>query len=137
MDYIINEEILDWINGNKSPKNIIDTESNFTYDDIGDWDGEEELATRNLNQIMSKLEHALSDLANPVMLSQLKSQVWNDWSKDTRILDVNEHVIRDYINQITTNNPLVAHAQSVKSITEILTSEKTNGFRHLSSVFPY
>ena len=36
MYYIINEEILDWINTDKSPSNNPETENNFTYDHIGE-----------------------------------------------------------------------------------------------------
>lgn len=104
MDYIINEEIFDWINNNRLPSNKPETENNFTHDDIGDWDGEEELASKNLSRIMHTIELTLKDLARPDILSNFKTQVWNDWSKDTRILEVNETVILDYTNQLIASN---------------------------------
>lgn len=54
MYYIINEEILDWINTDKSPSNNPETENNFTYDHIGERDGENKLATSQVNRIMFK-----------------------------------------------------------------------------------
>ena len=98
MDYIINEEILDWINTNKTPINKPETESNFNYDDIGDWDGEEELAISQLNWVMLTLELTLSNRVDKSTLSTLKSQVWKDWSKDTRILDAKEEDVIDYVS---------------------------------------
>lgn len=100
MDYIINEEILDWINTNKTPINSPTTENNFNYDDVGDWDGEEELAISQLNWVMLTLELTLNNRADKRTLSTLKSQIWKDWSKDTRILDAKKEDVIDYVRNL-------------------------------------
>ena len=101
MDYIINEEILDWINSNKLPANNPENENNFSYDDVGDWDGEEELAIQNLNWIMLMLESEKKPVDNKHDLTSLKKQVWRDWCEDTRILDATEKDISDYVKKVT------------------------------------
>ena len=101
MDYIINEEVLDWINSNKLPANNPENENNFSYDDVGDWDGEEELAIHNLNWIMLMLESETKSVGNMNDLTSLKKQVWRDWCEDTRILDATEKDILDYVKKVT------------------------------------
>lgn len=101
MDYIINEDVLDWINSNRLPGNNPETGNNFTYDDIGDWDGEEELAIQNLNSIMLMLESKSRTTRLNNDLASMKNQVWRDWCESTRILDITEKDIVNYINKVT------------------------------------
>jgi hypothetical protein len=107
MRYIINEELLDWIRNNEQPANDPQAINNFTHDDIGDWAGEEEEATQQLNWIMLTIETVLQHAVNSTSMSSFKNQVWNDWSKDTRILDINEHDIADYVGKLVARNSVI------------------------------
>lgn len=104
MDYIISEELIDWVDINGEPANDPKAVNNFTHDDIGDWAGEEELATEHLNGIMFKLESDLEGLISLATIGSLKDQVWNDWSKDTRILDINENDVASYVATLISRN---------------------------------
>ncbi|MCI0507485.1 MAG: hypothetical protein L0Z73_15430 [Gammaproteobacteria bacterium] len=107
MQYIINEELLDWIKNNEQPANDPQAINNFSHDDIGDWAGEEERATQQLNWIMLTLETVLQHAVNRTSMSSFKNQVWNDWSKNTRILDINEQDMANYVNSLVARNAVI------------------------------
>lgn len=107
MPYIINEELLDWIKNNEQPANDPQAINNFSHDDIGDWAGEEEQATQQLNWVMLTLETVLKHAVSRTSMSSFKNQVWNDWSKDTRILDINEHDVADYVTRLVAKNSVI------------------------------
>lgn len=101
---IIDQEILDWVSNNGFPANDPKAENNFSYDDIGDWEGEEEFATRQLNWIMLTLETTLQGAGSAANITSLKSRVWKDWSKDTRILYINEKDVVNYVETLVYGN---------------------------------
>lgn len=107
MDHIINEELLDWVSNNGIPANDPRAVNNFSHDDIGDWAGEEELATKQLNWIMSTLETTLEELTYNTIITSLKTQVWKDWSHDTRILDINAQDVANYVDTLIFSNSVI------------------------------
>jgi len=97
---IIDQELLDWVSENGFPANAPKAENNFSHDDIGDWEGEEELATQQLNWIMLTLETTFQDMISAQSITSLKSRVWRDWSKDTRILSINAQDVMNYVETL-------------------------------------
>ncbi|WP_455220495.1 hypothetical protein [Kaarinaea lacus] len=107
MQYFINEELLDWIKRSEQPANDPQAINNFSHGDIGDWAGEEERATQQLNWIMLTLETVLKNAVNRTSISSLKDQVWNDWSEDTRILDITEYEVANYVSRLVEKNSVI------------------------------
>ena len=60
----------------------------FRIDDIGDWQGEEWLAARQLNCLLKMAAQGLGLALSPQMAVDLAWQVWSDWAQDTRVLDL-------------------------------------------------
>lgn len=68
----------------------------FKASDIGDWQGEEELATRKLNRILDMINKSLPEYTDRRTVEEIQYQVWKHWSSTTRILDTADLELKLY-----------------------------------------
>ncbi len=59
-------------------------------DEIGDWDGEEELVADKFNAIVHAIWDALPDSLSSVEINHLMPQLWEQLRGDTVLLDVEQ-----------------------------------------------
>jgi RNase P subunit RPR2 len=71
-----------------------------TNDSVGEWDGQEEIAAENFNQIQDALYDAAPDDYNDDQLHDLMKTAWDNWGSDERLLTLTEKQIDQYINEI-------------------------------------
>lgn len=65
-------------------------------DEVGDWDGEEELVADKLNTIVHVVWDALPDSLTTKQISQLMPQLWEQLRGDTVLLDADEDELIDW-----------------------------------------
>lgn len=68
----------------------------FEAHNIGEWDGEEILAAKQLNYMLATLNKVLPESVGQREINALYIAIWEDWSVDTRILNASNSEISSY-----------------------------------------
>lgn len=71
-----------------------------TTDNVGEWDGQEETAAENFNQIQDALYDAAPDHYNDDQLYELMSTAWDIWGSDEKLLTITDEQIKEYVNRM-------------------------------------
>ena len=71
-----------------------------TSDNVGVWDGQEELAAENINRIQDALYEAAPDDYNDDDLHQIMKRVWDDWGSEEALLTITDEQIKYYVGGI-------------------------------------
>lgn len=71
-----------------------------TNDNIGEWDGQEELAVNNFNQILDALYAAAPDNYDDDQLYELMGTAWDVWGSDLGLLAITDSQIEEYVNRM-------------------------------------
>jgi hypothetical protein len=77
-----------------------------TYDNVkastgsvGDWDGNEQLASDNVNRIYKAIFDSVDDNYDPDSLAQIIHDVWDDWGSDESLLEITDAQIENYVSK--------------------------------------
>jgi hypothetical protein len=65
-------------------------------EEVGDWDGEEELVADKFNTIVHVVWDALPDSLTTIEIGQLMPQLWEQLRGDTVLLDADEDELVDW-----------------------------------------
>lgn len=70
---------------------------------VGDWDGEEEQVTENINQIYHTLYDMAEDDIEPEVLIQLLELVWENWIGQDALAEIEQDDISDWCYHLLLN----------------------------------
>ncbi len=70
---------------------------------VGDWEGQEELVTENINEIYHTLYDYAEEDIEPEVLSKLLDLVWENWIGQDALADIESSDISDWCHNILTN----------------------------------
>ncbi|GLS84632.1 hypothetical protein GCM10007894_26090 [Paraferrimonas haliotis] len=65
--------------------------------EIGDWEGEEELAADNLNRIYHSIYAKAADDVDPSALEMLLEAVWDYWQHNPGLTELDEDEIEAFV----------------------------------------
>lgn len=68
-----------------------------TNDNVGEWDGQEQLAADNLNRIQDALYEAAPDEYNDDQLHELMKSAWDVWGSEEKLLTITDDQIESYV----------------------------------------
>ena len=71
-----------------------------TTDSVGEWDGQEELAAENFNQIQDALYEAAPDEYNDDQLHELMKAAWDKWGSECDLLTATDKQIAEYVESV-------------------------------------
>jgi len=71
-----------------------------TNENVGEWDGQEELAADNFNRIQDALYDAAPDEYDDDKLSNLMKSAWDDWGSEETLLTVTDEQISEYVAKV-------------------------------------
>jgi hypothetical protein len=73
---------------------------NATASSVGDWDGQEELAAKNINRIYDAIYAAVDDDYDTDKLAQIIHDVWDDYGSDENLLTISDNEIAGYVESV-------------------------------------
>lgn len=71
-----------------------------TPDDFEQWEDDAELACEKFNTILHVLYHRVSEDIDTQSLEKMIQHVWENWSQDQNILDIEEDDLCDWVDQL-------------------------------------
>jgi hypothetical protein len=71
-----------------------------TPQNVGDWEGCEDLAASQVNRIYMALEQSIPGSIDPQIAANIFTRVWKDWGYDMRLLDLDDGDIYNYTQSL-------------------------------------
>jgi len=64
--------------------------------EIGEWDGEEEYAAKQLNNMLATMDMILPEHVSISLCAAMRAKIWDDWGSKTKILNITQNEIMSY-----------------------------------------
>ena len=68
-----------------------------TPDELGDWEGDEEIVADKMNELLHYCWSLLPDDTDILLIEQILSSIWDNFRGDTVILDVDIDQLQDWV----------------------------------------